>query len=298
MTRKRIITTAIVIVAVLVVALIGWAIYRHIYSATIRINIAPKSSTITINNGGGRIGDNYVKPGEYTVRITKQGFTSYTEKVTLRAGGTVTVEAGLSPSSDATADWYEKHHDDYDIAQGIWDRKADQAAARMLRDYPLIKVLPMIGPFESYRVDYGLSPEQSNKYIIIIRSQSEDAKQQALAAIRSAGYDISRYEVQYKSNALTDGGTSLQNTISLTNRGVSKSVLNRLKTVLGSQYPGDTLLFADDTSHDILDDGGTHVYTVSFSINGEGSYRLVVTVRDMATVEVKVGNQTLYSGEI
>ncbi len=299
MTRKRIITTVIFLFAIAAAIAIGWVIYRSIYSATIYTYFAPKSATVTIGDKSGRFGDNYVKPGQYTVRITKQGFTSYTQEVTVTKGETVRVEGSLTPSSDATASWYDDHLDDYKIAQEIADRKADEASARMLRDYPLIKKLPIIGPYESYRIDYGVSPNGGEgKYIIIIRSQSEEAKQQALLAIRATGYDIDKYEVEYRSNALTDGTTTFQNTVALTDRGITRRALDRIKAVLSPNYPGATILFANDASHAIQDDGATHIYTVSFSVNSEGSYRLTATVRNFSTIEVKVGNELLYNDTI
>lgn len=298
MTRKRIITTLIFVAILALLGAIGWFIYRSVYSATIHVYFAPKSATISVGNGSGRFGNNYVKPGQYTVRITKQGFTSYSKEVTVKAGETVRVEGSLKPSSDATADWYDKHPDDYAIAQEIADRQADEARERMVRDYPLIKALPIVGPYESYRVDYGLSPQDTTKYIIIIRSQSEEAKQQALLAIKATGYDIEEYEVEYKSNALTAGTTTFQNTIALTDRGMTRKALDRAKMVLSGKYPGATILFADDARHDIRDGGAVHVYTVSFSVNGGGSYTLTATVKGVSSIEVAVGSEVLYSGSI
>lgn len=298
MTRKRIITSIIFVFSLAILIAIGWLIYRSIYSATVNIYFAPKSASISIGSGGGHFGDNFVKPGQYTVRITKQGFTSFTQQITVKSGETVKVEGSLTPSSDATADWYEKNLDDYAIAQSVADRKADEARERMVKDYPLIKELPIIGPFGSYRVDYGLSPKGGSNYRIIIRSQSEEAKQQALLAIKATGYDIAKYEVEYRSNALTSGTTSFQNTIALTDRGMMRKALDRVKAVMGEKYAGSTILFADDATHSIQDDGATHIYTVSYSINGEGSYRLTATLRGVSTIEVKLQNDVAYSGAV
>lgn len=298
MTRKRIITTIIFLFSLAAAIAIIWLIYRSVYSATINIYFAPKSASISIGDGGGNFGDNFVKPGQYTVRITKQGFTSYTQEVTVKKGETVRVEGSLTPSSDATADWYEKNMDDYAIAQSVADRKADQARENMVRDYPLIKSLPIIGPYESYRVDYGLSPKGGNKYRIIIRSQSEQAKQQALLAITETGHDIAKYEVEYLSNALTTGTTTFQNTIALTDRGMMRRALDRVKTVMSEKYPGATILFANNASHGIQDDGAVHAYTVTFSVNGEGTYRLTATIRNISSIEIKADNELLYNGTV
>ena len=86
MTRRRIITLIIVFFGLSIAIVVGYFIYKSIYSSTINLYFAPKSADVKIGNGGGNFGDNFVKPGTYTVVISKQGFSTYTQEVTVKSG--------------------------------------------------------------------------------------------------------------------------------------------------------------------------------------------------------------------
>jgi hypothetical protein len=297
MTRRRIITLIIVFFGLSIAIVVGYFIYKSIYSSTINLYFAPKSADVKIGNGGGNFGDNFVKPGTYTVVISKQGFSTYTQEVTVKSGETVTVNAALTSTSSQTADWYDKNAEDYTIAQNVGDRRADQEMNDFVKDFPIVKALPIVGMYESYRVDYGPSPTKTGKFAVFISYQSDAAKQQAIDAVKAKGYNLSDYEVVYDSSALTSGATTFTNTVSLSNRGLSKKVLSKVQDLLAARYPSTTVAFADDSKHIIENEGATHIYTVSFGVSG-ANHALRVTVTSITTVDVTVDGQSIYSGAV
>lgn len=298
MTRKRIIIALIMIVIIIAGVTAGWFIYRSIFSATVNIYFAPKSADIAIGSGGGKFGDNYVKPGTYTVRITKEGFSSYTKEVTVKRGETANVLGSLTPTSDATKNWYSDHPDDYAIAQHAGDAQADEAREYLGSHYPIVKVLPIVGLYSAYRVDYGVSPTRADEYAIYVRYQSESAKKAAIKAVKDAGYDLSKYEVIYKFSGPTDGSTSFVGITSLSNRGVDSDVLDDVQSALAKKYPKSTLTFAETASHSQSSDGTTHTYQVGFSVNGEAMRTLTIKVVTMTDLTVRVDGQTIYTGTV
>ncbi len=301
LTRKRIIIALIAILAVVGIAVGAYLLYRHTYSATINLYFAPQSADVKIGSGSGKFGDNFVKPGTYKVVISKKGFATYTEEVTVKAGDIVGVDAALTSTSSETANWYQDHPDDYTIAQTIGDRKADNEHEKFVAGFPIVKVLPIVGLYNSYRVDYGPSPTVDGQFALFIRYQSEAAKQEALKAIKSKGYDADSYEVIYQSSAPTEGTVSFPGMVTLTDRGMGSTVLRATQRILAEKYTSSQaveLNFADDANHVVKEDGALHSYSASFTVNGGASQVLTVDVRDMTTMEVRVGSETLYSGNI
>lgn len=297
MTRKKILIIVIVCLSLPLLATIGFIVYRSIYSATINLYFAPKSAEVKIGNSGGGFGDNFVKPGTYEVVISKKGFTTYTEKITVEPGSTVTVNAALKSTSSATANWYDEHTDDYTIAQTIGDRKADEDMEKFVKNFPIVNILPIVGMYESYRVDYGPSPTKSGSFAVFISYQSEAAKQQAIDAIRAKNYNLAAYEVIYTLSAPTSGSTVFVNTAALTSRGLGSAALKRLQEVFGARYPTMTVVFSDDVSHDITDDGATHTYNTSFT-TGTTTGSLSITITSMTQLQISIDGQVVYADSI
>lgn len=297
MTRRRIVTLIIVFFGLAIAIVVGIFVYRSINSATINLYFSPKSADVKIGSSGGSFGDNYVRPGTYTVVVSKKGFSTYTEEVTVKSGETVTVNAALTSTSSETADWYTTHTEDYSIAQNIGDRQADKEMDTFVAGFPIVKVLPIVGMYESYRVDYGPSPTKPGKFAVFISYQSDQAKQQAQDAVKAKGYDLSKYEVIYDFSAPTSGATSFANTVSLTSKGLGNSVLSKIQDQLSAKYPSTTITFADGAKHYVENDGATHVYTVGFVVNG-ATESLDVRVDSMTTVQITVSGKVIYSGSI
>lgn len=297
MTRRQLMTLTAVFFGIATIIVLGFVVYRSMYSATINLYFAPKSATVKIGSGGGVFGDNYVKPGTYKVVISKKGFTTYTKEVTVKSGEKVTINAALTSTSAETADWYSTHTEDYTIAQNIGDTKADAEMDAFVKDFPIVKVLPIVGMYESYRVDYGPSPTKSGKFAVFVSYQSDAAKQQAIDAVTAKGYDLAKYEVIYELSAPTSGSTTFVNTVSLTSRGLTGDVLKKVQDLLSARYPGTTVTFADGAKHSIQNDGASHIYSVNMTVGGS-TQLLTITVNAMTDIQVVVGGQTIYTGSI
>ena len=303
LTPKKI---TIILVSIMSAALLmaaGYLIYRSIYSANINLYFAPKSANVKLGSGGGNFGDNYVKPGTYKVVISKSGFTTYTQEVTVKSGETKSIEAALDPTSLQTKDWYKNNTEDYTIAQTIGDRKADNQRAQFVRDFPIAKDLPIVGLFGSYRVDYGTSPTTKGKYAVFISYQSESTKAQAVRSIQSKGYDISKFEVVYRLVAPTSGSVTYMGISNLSDRGVSASVVDVVKAKLSEKYATTTgvdgrvtINFVGDTEHTMSDDHMTHTYITSYNVNGAASNTLKIVVQDFNNATISVGNEVIFQG--
>jgi FlaG/FlaF family flagellin (archaellin) len=273
-----------------------------IYSGTINLKFAPKSATAKIGTSSAQFGDNKVHPGTYTVTISKQGFATYTEKVTVNNGQTVSVATALVSNDPSTADWYQTHTDDYSIAQDIGDDAADQAHVTMKKEFPIAQVLPIVGLYSTYRVDYGKSPTKTGKYAVYISYQTEADKQKAIQVVKDKGYELSEYEVVYTQDAPSGQGVTIEGLSSFSEKGLSGDAVASLQDALETHYTNyqgkadHTLIFGDAATHTISDDKTTATYINTLTIDGGSTISVKIVATDYDHLVITFDNTEVFNG--
>ena len=308
--RAKIVLSTLVLIAVFVVPVSLLFYHQTVYSAKITLTFAPKSATAKIGDMGAKFGDNDVKPGTYKVEISKKGFATYTQNVSVEAGKTVLVEAALESNDPSTTNWYQDHVEDYSIAQGIGDRRADREYAYMKDIFPIAQVLPIVNVGSTYRVDYGISPTETGKYAIFISYDTEVDKQEAIDAVKAKGYDLSNYEVIYTQNDPTPyGSVNISGVSAFSKRGLSAETVNTIQEALVQSFTsiqGEAVIsiaVTSSASHTMSEDRQTDTYSATILINAKYDRKLTVVIRSGSmTVTVSgtdgSGPQTIYNGSI
>jgi hypothetical protein len=166
-------------------------------TATLDVQVAPSGASAQLNGKGIGSGKNKVKPGTYKLTASMKGFATDSVSVDIKKDETKIAGLVLKSNSPETATWYQDHPKDALLAEGITGRKSDQRSNQLVASNPLLAKLPFIGPGFSYRIDYGASQKGSSQPAIYIRSQSEAAKNEALAWITNQGYNLSSMEIIY-----------------------------------------------------------------------------------------------------
>jgi len=178
--------------------MIFYTVRENSYTAKINLLVAPAESKILINGQGRGSGLIRVKPGKYKITVTMSGFSTYTITVNALKGQTKLVGAVLVSNSPTTANWYYNHPSDEKIAEGISSKANMAASQQAVQTVPLIQLLPFTGPGFEYQINYGSEPGSSSAIpIIYITAQSQQAQQDALAWIRTVGYNPSKMTIQY-----------------------------------------------------------------------------------------------------
>ncbi len=280
MTPRQKIILIVTLFAGLAVLLIGFAVYRSIvYSATISITYAPESAVVTLNNKNASKGENRVKPGNYEVKITREGFAEYKTTVEAKEGQTTLVEAVLESNDPSTADWYQEHESDYTLAQSIGDGQADRNYENFIKKFPIAKDLPLNGIYGSYQVFYETA-DNTKGYAVIVSYQTEAAKKAAIAAIKAKGYKLEDYEVFYQPKITTVNNVAISGIVALSDAGYDKAVVDlaadRLTRAYDT-YAGEkvtSIEFLDDLKQSIDDDSDTS--TISFTFNEQYKRRLII----------------------
>lgn len=171
-------------------------------NATIIIQFAPKSARAFINHKQARE-TNRVAPGEYTITVTRDGFDSYEEKISLTKDSERIIYAVLTPNTDETRFWYENNKEDANLRERIFFRDFSTGSEDAEKKFPIMKDLPFIGPKRIYRIDYGKGSKEGTQ-ALYITYYSSDAKQMALDWIKEKGYSIEDYEIFYKELDIND----------------------------------------------------------------------------------------------
>lgn len=292
---KMLVTTGAIAAAILVPIIYSY-IHSTIYSAKITLTFAPKSSSARIGTLSAHFGNNDVKPGTYDVVISKQGFETYKETVTVKKGDAIVVEAALESNDPSTANWYNDHPEDYTIAQGIGDRRADNSARRMKAEFPIVDILPIVGLYSAYRVDYGPSPTKKDGYALFITYQTAKDKQRAIDAVAEKGYDVDEYEVIYEQEASgTYGSVSISGSGNLLARGLSGGAVVLIEESLSEHYAVyentsiTSITISDDVTHGTSEDTLTDTYTASLTLNDEYTRKLEVIIKNGDYLVVRTG---------
>lgn len=195
-TKKPVIVISSILFVV-VCLIIGMTVNNARYSAAMRIEISPASSTVTLDGKLISSGSVKVTPGNHTVDFSMAGFTKKTDKVLLIKGESRYVGEALVSNSAETANWYITHPLDGKLLEGISSKNFDQNSSQLLRKQPFLKLLPFTAAGSEFKVDYGpskLHPD-SIEQAIYITANSAAASSDALLWIKNQHYDPSTMEL-------------------------------------------------------------------------------------------------------
>ena len=192
---KRIIIWAVVGFVLLIVGIsVANMIWGKTYSATLDLMIAPSDSKILVNGELMKTGEHRVKPGEYKIEVSRDGFESEVESVSLGEGETKTVLMALTPNDPSTMDWYDTHEEDATIADGVASQMYMEYAEEMTEEYDIVEDLP--ANTYSYIVGYGdCSDDGGPDFCVVIKAEF-GYRDEAVKYLQNTGKDMAKYRVK------------------------------------------------------------------------------------------------------
>ena len=193
----------LIILIVLIPIIILFTISYNSSLATLDLLIAPKSSTIKINDKIYQNGEYKLKPGTYTVEISKKNFFTKTFTLNLKSNKTTKLHTYLE-QTDGSYSWYLNHPEDDFIRTQIGDEEATKESEQYKKDYPIITVLPLIHAeyddqynYTEYRIDGGNFEECEKEFCLKITDTTGGNEENAKNLIRKNGYNPEKYEIIY-----------------------------------------------------------------------------------------------------
>ena len=189
---------------VLILAIsLGNIIYNNIYSAKVNMIVAPSSiAKVKIGEDWySAKGEYKIKPGEYDVIVSADGFETRQGKLVAVAHQTANVSVYLNPLS-GNENWYNEHSEDALIMGEIINAENVKKLQELGEKNPILNKLPYTVDFYtkdySKRTYYTVSYElEKSGFFLVIKDFSGGNKEAALKWIREQGVDLEEVEVKY-----------------------------------------------------------------------------------------------------
>lgn len=137
---------------IILIFTISWLI-NYDKTATLDLYVAPSSAEISIGKekikSEGKI---KLKPGNYTINISKAGFTTFTKELYLEPEKTTTLYEYLTPTSE-NHEYYQTHPEEQSRVQHISDLNADQDSKNYSSSDPIFNFTP----YSSYNDGFSIT---------------------------------------------------------------------------------------------------------------------------------------------
>ncbi len=182
---------ALVFITVTIIYLIK-TIPRH-GTVEVTIKYAPFSSTVKLGDKTLKNNDvNYIKPGEYELTASLDGFETITQTVTINEA--TTLYGSLVPNTKEGEDTYNKNTRDYKSIEEYYANELIKQGIEDRNNWPIIKKLP----FKNTLFSLGYVIQDNN--IIISVNATETYLNNAISKLISFNKegDLLKYEIQYK----------------------------------------------------------------------------------------------------
>lgn len=202
--KKTLIIGGVLIFVAIVAASIFGIIWNKIYSATISIMVTPTIAKVVIDGKEyDTIGEYKMKPGEYSVEVSADGFITKTEEFVAVENETTKVQLYLTPTEE-NSDWYAEHPEDALIFGELKSNEAYEKLQELKEEYPILNQLPIeIDYFTSgyanrikYTISYELNDDNTN-FIIVITDYSGGNYENALSKLEARGVKVEDFEIKY-----------------------------------------------------------------------------------------------------
>ena len=192
--------TIILIAAVIAIALITMVTYALTPRSYVILKIAPKSATLSIDGDKGRNvnrGDKVtLKPGEHTLVLSRDEFSTETIAVSIAKKETKTVMIALTPQTDAARIIINTDPDSVAIYEGYIAGKVRSNISQIETANPAYRSLPVTT--QEYLIYTCLSlknPKNPLARAVCVDLAAEGARDDALIALGKIGIDTSKEEV-------------------------------------------------------------------------------------------------------
>lgn len=166
------------------------------------INTLPEDANITINDKPGKRGSNPLPPGRYTIRVSKDGFSSNTEIIELKTEQKK-LNISLTPTSAEAKEWAKKNNEKYMEFEKISGYELQKEGEELANNNPIVKFLPFRMP--DYDIEYRMS--EDDKVIVDVYAGNSGFRNIAINTIKSWGIDPGDYQINFinYNNPLSEG---------------------------------------------------------------------------------------------
>lgn len=182
------------IAALFVIPLVIWGVMTVLQQGTVGVSVSvlPNDATVKINDKDYSNQTSIrLKPGTYTVTVSKEGFDTDTQKLVVKEGKSATFISMPAPISADARRWVTNNQRAYLELEGKAGKLATQEGRELIDEYPLTKWLPL------QKATFTIGYKQPEEAVIITIDATEGYREAALQEIRDLGYNPSDYTIEF-----------------------------------------------------------------------------------------------------
>jgi hypothetical protein len=199
MHRKPATIILIALLVALIAIAVGRAIYLKINNATLKVVVAPADAKVLVGSKRYKNGEHRIKPGEYSVSVTREGFEDYTETLKIEENGYG--EIYLCMDNTDGVDWYSNNEQYAHLCDVANEHLYDVEMAEKFSD-KVFSVTPFHSYDKGFNIDAQLNDETGEITITIepLSCRYERAKaleKNALEWLEKAGLNLEDYKIEY-----------------------------------------------------------------------------------------------------
>lgn len=184
-----------ILLFILIVVSICVAIFANSFSRRdkiiVKVDLAPKIATLTVDGKVMKGGDVYLSPGYHTFTAKLGGFEELSEKINIT--GPRSVRLLLTANTEDGRKIANKYQADYSKIEAQAGEEASKEGKQILDKNPIINNIPRVTSY--YRIDY--KKDANNNIVIKISSPNPMGRQVAVDQVRSWGFDPTNYTIEF-----------------------------------------------------------------------------------------------------
>lgn len=181
---------ALLILAAIVLTITGSN--RRAGKIAVQVLVLPSTAQITANDQSIKNGTVYLKPGEYKVKMSAEGFESKESTITINESNPY-VQDQLTAISVEAKQYMKDHQKEYEEFEGKVGDASRKKGEAFQEKFPIVKLLPATNVL--FQIGYKSSDE--NTLILTIHANDPGQRQAALEQIRDWGYDPTDYKISF-----------------------------------------------------------------------------------------------------
>ena len=195
--NKRLIIAIILSLVFVMIVSIAIGSLSRAGKAIVQVRVLPEDATITLDSQQIAVGEVYIEPGDYTLRVEKNGFATIERPFTILKDAENVIDVGLEAQSVEAFRWLDANSEawaDYEARAGT---RAANEGLQFSEINPIVNQLP----YSTFFLDIGyrLDPsDRSEKSIIIEITASDGYRELAIQQIRNWGYEPAMLNINFK----------------------------------------------------------------------------------------------------
>jgi hypothetical protein len=193
--RQIILWGSVLLVCILVLSFALWqqSIESRKGKIAVTIRTAPADATVTISSRKYKQGKQYVTPGEYKVRISKDGFIDATQPLRVNNSSQPAVYAGLAPKTAEAKQWYQRHRAEYAKIEQLSFQQSQSYGEAFQKKWPIVSSLPIRDPYFTI----GYKNINDADILLTVEATSPRYRELAIEQLYKKGFDPTDYPIEF-----------------------------------------------------------------------------------------------------